>query len=67
MLPVRNHSEDMAKLGGGHEKEAYKVLIVDDEEIVCRGLAQFIKWREYGFEVVGTACSVDEALVYSIR
>ncbi len=42
---------------------AYKVLIVDDEEIVCRGLAQFIKWREYGFEVAGTACSVDEALV----
>lgn len=22
---------------------AYKVLIVDDEEIVCRGLAKFVK------------------------
>lgn len=28
----------------------YQVLIVDDEEIVCRGLAQFVKWKKYGFE-----------------
>lgn len=42
---------------------AYKVLIVDDEEIVCRGLAQFVKWKEHGFEVAGTACNVDEALI----
>lgn len=40
----------------------YQVLIVDDEEIVCRGLAQFVKWHEYSFEVAGTAYSVDEAL-----
>lgn len=40
----------------------YQVLIVDDEEIVCRGLAQFVKWKEHGFEVAGTAYSVDEAL-----
>ena len=24
----------------------YQVLIVDDEEIVCRGMAQFVKWRQ---------------------
>lgn len=42
---------------------AYQVLIVDDEEIVCRGLAQFVKWKEHGFEVAGTAFSVDDALV----
>lgn len=41
----------------------YKVLIVDDEEIVCRGLAQFIKWQEHGFMVAGTAHSADEALL----
>ena len=41
---------------------AYKVLIVDDEEIVCRGLAKFVKWQEYGFSVEGIAYSVDEAL-----
>jgi len=40
----------------------YQVLIVDDEEIVCRGLAQFVKWKEHGFEVAGMAYSVDEAL-----
>ncbi len=41
----------------------YQVLIVDDEEIVCRGMAQFVKWEEHGFEVAGIAVSVDEALL----
>ena len=41
----------------------YQVLIVDDEEIVCRGMAQFVKWKEYGFEVAAIATSVDEALL----
>lgn len=40
----------------------YQTLIVDDEEIVCRGLARFVKWEEQGFEVAGTAYSVDAAL-----
>lgn len=40
----------------------YQALIVDDEEIVCRGLARFVKWEEHGFEVAGTAYSVDAAL-----
>lgn len=40
----------------------YQALIVDDEEIVCRGLAQFIKWKEHGFEVAGIAYGVDDAL-----
>ncbi|MFR4457108.1 hypothetical protein [Mediterraneibacter sp.] len=40
----------------------YQVLIVDDEEIVCRGMAQFVKWEKCGFEVAGIAASVDEAL-----
>ena len=40
----------------------YQVLIVDDEEIVCRGMAQFVKWEKCGFEVEGSAASVDEAL-----
>lgn len=41
---------------------SYQVLIVDDEEIVCRGLSQFVKWAEHGFEVAGTAHSADDAL-----
>lgn len=40
----------------------YQVLIVDDEEIVCRGMAQFVKWEESGFEVAGIATRVDEAM-----
>ncbi len=44
--------------------EAYEVLIVDDEEIVCRGLAQFVKWEVHGFHVAGTAYGVDEALQF---
>lgn len=27
------------------------VLLVDDEEIVCRGMMKFINWEDYGFEV----------------
>ena len=42
----------------------YQVLIVDDEEIVCRGLSQFVKWQEHGFQVAGTAYSADEALTF---
>lgn len=40
----------------------YQVLIVDDEEIVCRGLARFVKWEKYGFQVAGTTASGEEAL-----
>ena len=40
----------------------YQVLIVDDEEIVCRGMAQFVKWEKCGFEVAGMASGVDEAI-----
>ncbi len=46
---------------------SYQVLIVDDEEIVCRGLAQFVKWQNYGFTVAGTAYSADEALAVLAR
>ena len=41
---------------------AYQVLIVDDEEIVCRGLARFVKWDNYGFQVAGTASNGNEAV-----
>ena len=33
----------------------YRLLIVDDEEDIRRGLAFFFPWDEVGFEVVGTA------------
>ncbi len=33
----------------------YKVIIVDDEPIICEGLRISVKWEEYNCEVVGTA------------
>jgi YesN/AraC family two-component response regulator len=33
----------------------YRLLIVDDEEDIRRGLALFFPWDEIGFEVIGTA------------
>lgn len=33
----------------------YKVVVVDDEPIIVKGLTQLIPWEKYGCEVVGTA------------
>ena len=41
----------------------YQVLIVDDEEIVCRGLTRFVKWSNYGFQVAGTASEDRKSVV----
>lgn len=43
---------------------AYQVLIIDDEEIVCRGMAQFVKWQEHGFSVAGTVYLAKEGLKF---
>lgn len=40
----------------------YKVLLVDDEEMVTQGLSRFVKWEQAGFMVAGTAASVAGAL-----
>lgn len=40
----------------------WKIIIVDDEKIIRRGLGQFIEESPYPFEVVGEAKSADEAL-----
>ncbi len=40
----------------------YKVLLVDDEEMVTQGLSRFVKWEQAGFMVAGTATSVAGAL-----
>lgn len=33
----------------------YKLLIVDDEELEREGMAEFIPWKDYDIELVGTA------------
>lgn len=40
----------------------YKVLVVDDDYIICKGLQKFIKWQEYGFEADDYAMDGLEAL-----
>jgi len=40
----------------------YRLLIVDDEEDIRRGLADFFPWDEIGFRVVGTAENGKQAL-----
>ncbi|MGL4738749.1 MAG: response regulator [Cellulosilyticaceae bacterium] len=40
----------------------YKILLVDDEEEIRRGIIRRIKWQELGFEVVGEAENGVEAL-----
>lgn len=33
----------------------YKVVLIDDEDIILEGLSQVVNWEEYSCEVVGTA------------
>ena len=40
----------------------YRVLIVDDEPIICEGLKRSVKWSDYNCEVVGTASNGMEGL-----
>lgn len=39
-----------------------RLLIVDDERLILRGLQETYDWESIGFEVVGTALDGDEAL-----
>lgn len=39
-----------------------RVMVVDDEPIVCTALRQLIPWEQHGFEWVGTAENGEEAL-----
>jgi two-component system response regulator YesN len=40
----------------------YRLLIVDDEEDIRRGLSEFFPWEEIGFKVAGTAEDGKQAL-----
>lgn len=45
----------------------YKLLIADDDEIVCRGLGSCIPWKKYGIQVVGLVYDGEMALDYVER
>ncbi len=40
----------------------YRVVIIDDEPIILKGLSETVPWRKYGCEVVGTARNGQEGL-----
>lgn len=40
----------------------YKVVIIDDEPIIVRGLSETIPWQKYGCQVAGTAMDGQEGL-----
>ena len=40
----------------------YKVVIVDDEPVIVKGLKQIINWEKFGCEVAGTAESGMEGM-----
>lgn len=40
----------------------YKILIVDDEPIILKGLRRFINWENYGFSIVSEALNGEEAV-----
>lgn len=42
----------------------YRVLLVDDEEMVTKGLSRFVPWESLGFQVAGTATSTARALTF---
>ena len=42
----------------------YKVLLADDEPLITLGLQALVDWEDYGFEIVYTAESGEEALAY---
>ena len=44
------------------EEELYKILLVDDEEVVRHGLKYFIDWKSFGFRIANDVGSSAEAL-----
>lgn len=40
----------------------YSVVLIDDEQIILKGLRLVVKWAEYNCRVVGTASSAEEGI-----
>ncbi|MFK4997272.1 response regulator [Bacillus sp. N9] len=43
-------------------RERYKVLIVDDEQLIRQGIKHYVNWEQEGFQIVGEAANGKEAL-----
>ena len=40
----------------------YRVLLIDDENIIVEGLRRVVRWADYNCQVVGTACDAEEEI-----
>lgn len=40
----------------------YRVVLIDDENIIVEGLRRVIRWADYSCQVVGTACDGEEGM-----
>lgn len=40
----------------------YRVLLIDDENIIVEGLRRVVRWADYNCQVVGTACDAEEGI-----
>lgn len=38
----------------------YRVVLIDDENIIVEGLRRVVRWADYNCQVVGTACDAEE-------
>lgn len=47
----------------------YRVVLIDDENIIVEGLRRVVKWADYNCQVVGTACDGESgtAMIRSLR
>lgn len=46
-----------------HEQNTYKILFVDDEQLIRNGLVHTVDWAAYNFEITGTASNGKKALL----
>ena len=45
----------------------FRVLLVDDEQIILDGLKNLICWQEFGFSEVDAATSIQQALAMTAK
>lgn len=47
--------------------DMYKVILVDDEQSVIDGLMSLLNWEDYGYEIIATANSGEEAITLVLK
>lgn len=41
-----------------------RVLIVDDEQLICKGIRHYLDWQTEGFDIIGEAANGQEAITW---